>query len=158
MTTKAKAAKATTANKTEAEDVTADASGAANSAREFVKRTASSAKERAETIHEGSLKLNANMEQAMTGIVSGYASFLSNIADATHANVEHALVTVEKVAAAGSVSEALKIQADFVRENTTANFERVRDAANGSREMLAEGAATIRENAANAWPYGKKAA
>lgn len=156
MTTKAKASKA--AETTKVEDVVADASGVANSAREFVKRTACSAKERADTIHEGSLKLNTNVEKAMTGFVSGYASFLNNIADATHANVEHALVTVEKVAAAGSVSEALKIQADFVRENTTANFERVRDAANASREMIVDGAAAIRENAANVWPYGKKAA
>lgn len=156
MTTKAKASKA--AETAKAEDVVADASGVANSAREFVKRSACSAKERAETIHEGSLKLNSNVEKAVTGFVSGYASFLNNIADATHANVEHALVTVEKVAAAGSISEALKIQADFVRENTTANFERVRDAANTSREMLVDGAATIRENAANVWPYGKKAA
>lgn len=156
MTTKAKTTKA--AETVKAEDTVAAASGVANSAREFVKRSACSAKERADTIHEGSLKLNSNVEKAMTGLVSGYASFLNNIADAAHANVEHALDTVQKVAAAESVSEALKIQADFVRENTTANFERVRDAANTSREMFVDGAAAIRENAEKVWPYGNKAA
>ena len=156
MTTKAKTTKTAEAVKTE--EVVAGTSKITESAREFVKRSAATAKERADSVHEGSLALNTNVEKALTGLVSGYASFLGNLADAAHANVEHALVTVEKVAAADSVSEAMKIQADFVRENTNANYERVRDAANASREMLVDGAASVRENLANVWPYGKKAA
>ena len=153
--------KATTENKkvvaVKAEDII-NTSKIADSAREFVKRSAATAKERSDNLYEGSEKLNSGIEKALTRAVTGYVGFLGNIAEATHANVNHALTTAEKLAAAKSLSEAAQIQVDFVRENASANIERVRSAVNTTREVVMEGTETLRENASKVWPYGNKAA
>ena len=48
-------------------------------------------------------------------------------------------------------TEAVQIQAEFVRDNTAANFERAREAAGASRDLLLDGAAKVRENLENVW-------
>lgn len=147
-----------TADTVKAEDIIENTSKMTDSAREFVKRSAVSAKERSDNLYEGSTKLNSGLEKVLTRAVTGYVGFLGNLAEATHSNVNHALVTAEKLAGAQSLSEAAQIQADFVRENTSANIERVREAVNTSRELVMEGVEAARENASKVWPYGKKAA
>lgn len=129
-----------------------------DSARQFVKRSAVSAKERSDNLYEGSTKINSGLEKVLTRAVTGYVGLLGKVAEATHSNVNHALNTAEKLASAKSLSEAAQIQADFVRENATANIDRVREAVNTSREVMMEGVETVRESASKAWPYGKKAA
>ena len=146
------------ADAVKAEDIIENTSKISASAREFVKRSAASAKERSDNLYEGSTKLNSGLEKALTRAVTGYVGFLGNIAQATHANVNHALTTAEKIAAAKTLAEAAQIQADFVRENTSANIDRVREAVNTSRELVMEGVEVARENASKVWPYGKKAA
>ncbi|MDJ0613190.1 MAG: phasin family protein [Rhizobiaceae bacterium] len=141
-----------------AEEIISNTSKIADSTREFVKRSAASAKERSDSIYDNSTKLNSGLEKALNRAVTGYVGFLGNLAEAAHANVTHVLTTTEKLAAAKTLSEAAQIQADFVRENTSANVERVRDAVNSTREVVMEGVEAVRENASKAWPYGKKAA
>ncbi len=141
-----------------AEEIISNTSKIADSTREFVKRSAASAKERTDNLYDNSTKINSGLEKVLSRAVTGYVGFLGNLAEATHANVTHALTTTEKLAAAKSLSEAAQIQADFVRENTAANVERVRDAVSTTREVVMEGVETVRESASNAWPYGKKAA
>ncbi|MEM9332055.1 MAG: phasin family protein [Pseudomonadota bacterium] len=154
--------KATTEKKAadavKAEQIINNTSKIADSAREFVKRSAATAKERSDNLYEGSTKLNSGIEKVLSRAVTGYVGFLGNLAEATHANVDHALTTAEKLAAAKTLSEAAQIQADYVRENTSANVERVRAAVNSTREVVMEGAEVVRENVTKAWPYGKKAA
>ena len=130
----------------------------AEGTREFVRRSAATAHERADDLYEGSEKLNDNLETALTKVAKGYVGMLSGMATIAHENVGRALTTVEKLAAAKSVSEAVRIQADYLRENTTANFAHLRDAANTTRDVLGNGMETVRDTAANAWPYGRKAA
>ena len=141
-----------------AEEIISNTSKIADSTREFVKRSAATAKERSDNLYDNSTKLNSGLEKALTRAVTGYVGFLGNIAEAAHANVTHALTTTEKLAAAKSFSEAAQIQADYVRESTTANVERVRDAVSATREVVMEGVDVVRENASKAWPYGKQAA
>jgi hypothetical protein len=125
-------------------------------ARDFVKRTASSAKDRAETVHTGAANATDSVEKFATSFVGGYANFTRGLLDATLANVQHALATVEKVAGAQSINEAVQIQADFVRENARANFERVRDAADTAKSVVTEGAKTAQAEFSNF--YGQKTA
>lgn len=127
-------------------------------AREFVARQAATAIERTETVHDSATKLNSNVEKAVVSLVGSYANFTKGLIDMTAANVEHALVTVEKVAAAKSLSDAMQIQADYVRESAKANYDRVRDAAEVAKETVSEAVTSVRDNAAKVWPYGKKAA
>ncbi|MEL6946171.1 MAG: phasin family protein [Pseudomonadota bacterium] len=147
-----------TAEPIKADDITKTGEKMTASAREFVKRSAASAKERAESLHEGTEKFNASLEDGMKTFVGGYVSVLGGIANATFANVDHALSTVEKLAAAQSVSEAVKIQGDYVRESANANYERAKVAAEATRDVVMSNTSMAREQLANMWPYGKKAA
>ncbi|MDD9908925.1 MAG: phasin family protein [Ahrensia sp.] len=129
----------------------------AESAREIMRRSAATAKERSDSAYDGATQFNSNLESAMNRMVGGYVTVLGGIATATHENVNRALTTVEKLANAQSLTEAVKIQSDYVRENTTANIENIRVAANTTRDVMMDGAAAVRENVAKVWPYGKAA-
>ncbi|MEM9732349.1 MAG: phasin family protein [Pseudomonadota bacterium] len=145
-----------------AEDVTSAASKmgtrVAEGTREFVRRTAATAKERSDDIYENTEKFNSGLETALTRVAGGYVSILGGMARASHENVTRALTTVEKLANAESISEAVRIQSDYVRENTTANMAMVRDAAETVRDVTTDGFEMARENVMKAWPYGNKAA
>lgn len=127
-------------------------------ARDFVKRGASTAKERAETVHGGAAKLTDGVEKFAASFVAGYANFSRGLLDATLANVQHTLTTVEKIAGAQSFNEAVQIQADFVRENASANIERVRGAAETAKTTVVEGAKTVQVEIGKLYTFDKKAA
>lgn len=128
------------------------------SAREFVQRTAASAKDRAETVHTGANKATETVEKFATSLVGGYANFTRGLLDATLANVQHALTTVEKVAAAKSVNEAIQLQADYVRESANANIERVKNAAETAKTALVDGAKSAQAELSKLYSADKKAA
>jgi hypothetical protein len=125
-------------------------------ARDLVKRTVSSAKDSAEKVHTKAADATKTAEKFATSLMGGYASFTRGLLDATLANVQHALSTVEKVAGAQSINEAVQIHADFVRESARANFERARVAADTVKSVVTEGA----ENAQAEFSkfYGQQAA
>lgn len=128
-------------------------------AREFVKRTTDSAQERVEGIYETSKTYNAQLEDTLKRAATGYTNILGGIAEAAFANVNHTLAAVEKLAEAKSVSEAVKVQSDFVREHSAQNMEHIRSAYDYVREVASENAGSLREGYAKMWPSsGKKAA
>src|SRR5262245_37913174 len=83
-------------------------------ARDLVKRTVSSASDSAATAHTKAADATKSAEKFATSLMGGYASFTRGLLDATLANVQHALSTVEKVAGAQSINEAVQINVDFV--------------------------------------------
>lgn len=125
-------------------------------ARDFVKRTANAAQERAESVHEGFATATTKVENFTTAFVGGYADFARGLVNASLANVQHALTTVEKVAGAKSLNEALQIQADYVRESARSNFERVKDIAEVARTTVVDGAKDLQSEISAL--YTKKAA
>jgi hypothetical protein len=125
-------------------------------ARDFVKRTAATAQERAESVHDGLATATTKVESLATAFVGGYANFARGLVNASLANVQHALTTVEKVAGAQSLNEAVQIQADYVRESARSNFERVKDAAEIARTTVVDGAKTIQSEISGM--YSRKAA
>lgn len=127
-------------------------------ARDFVQRGATTARERAESVHQGAEKLTDGMEKITVSLVGGYANFVRGLLDATYANVEHALATVEKVAGAKSVNEAVQIQVDYVRENAAANFERMKNAAETARTTVVDGAKTVQSEVAGLYQAAEKKA
>jgi len=127
-------------------------------ARDFVKKGVSTAHERVETAHEGALKFANSAEKLAVSFVGGYANFSRGLIDAAVANVQHALSTVEKVAAAKSVNEAVEIQVSAVRESANANMERVRDVAESARTAVTEGAKEVQEQFSKLYSSNKKAA
>ena len=121
-------------------------------AREFMRRSALTAKERSDDAYETAEKFNDNVETAMNRAVSGYVALLDGVAKAAHEDVTRALTTVEKLAGARSVSEAVSIQTAYVRENTTANIERLRGAYGVTRDAVVDGAGAMRERVSSAMP------
>ena len=148
----------TAAKKTAAKTEDFSAAKIADGAREYVTRTAASAKERTESAYEGVTKFNSGLEKTMNRIVTGYVGILSEIADASRANALHTFSMVEKLAQAKSVTEAGQIQVDFVREYATANYDRARNAFAQTRDVVTEGAEAIRESVSDVLPMTKKAA
>jgi hypothetical protein len=127
-------------------------------ARDFVKRGAAASIERAENVHEGATRLADNAEKLGSAIVSGYAVITRGLLNATLANVQHGLETVEKVAGAKSLNEAVQIQADFVRENARANFERAKDAFETVRSTVADGAKTVQSEVGKFYDFSARKA
>ena len=64
-------------------------------ARDFVKRAATSAKQRAEGAHDGAASLTDNAEKFAASFFGGYANFTRGLLDMALANVQHTLSTVE---------------------------------------------------------------
>jgi len=154
-----------TTTKTTAKKIEAKADAAAfnttkiaDGAREYVQRTAASVKDRSDSAYEGVSKFNNGLEKTLSRFVVGYVGILGEVAEAAHANMNHALATVEKVAQAKTLTEAAQIQVDFVRENATSNYDRARTAFEATRDVVTEGYKTIREGTAEVLPYAKKAA
>ena len=155
MTTKT-TAKTEKAVKESATEVT---SKLTEGAREFVKRSTETVQERAENLHENGKSYNAQMEDTLKRAASGYANILGSLADAAFANLNHTLTAVEKLADAKSASEAMQIQADYVREHSAKNMEHARSAYDYVRDVASEGASNLREGYSKMLPTaGKKAA
>src|SRR5260370_30442360 len=84
-------------------------------AREFVKKTAGTAKERAADFHAGSEKVTAAIETAVAGSVSEAAKISRNIQNAIYQDAEAFFSGIDRLASAKSLNEALQIQSDMVR-------------------------------------------
>lgn len=130
----------------------------ADQARDYVQRTAHAAKDRTDSAYESVGEFNKGVESTMNRLVRGYVSILEGAARVSHENVKHALVTVEKVAAAKSLSEAAQIQVDFVRESAAANYDTARAAFDEVRETVTEGAEAVRARATTMWSKEEKKA
>src|ERR1700756_1402535 len=84
-------------------------------AREFVKKTAGTAKERAADLHAGSEKVTAAIETAVTGSVSEAAKISRNIQQAIYQDTEALFAGIDRLASAKSLNEAVQIQSDMLR-------------------------------------------
>ena len=127
-------------------------------ARDFVQKGAVTVSDRAETVHTGVIKFADGAEKLAHSFVGGYANFARGVVDMTLANVKHTLTTIKKIAGAKSLSEAAQIQVDFVRENASANVERVRGAAETARNVVTEGAKEVQAELSKLYSFDKKAA
>ena len=84
-------------------------------AREFVKKQAETAKERAADLHAGSEKVTAAIETAVAGSVTEAAKISRNIQQALYQDAEAFFAGIDKLASAKSLNEAVQIQSDMVR-------------------------------------------
>src|SRR6202049_2770861 len=82
-------------------------------AREFVKKSASTAKERAADLHAGSEKVTAAIEPAVAGSVTEAAKISRNIQQAIYQDAEALFAGIDKLASATSLNEAVQVQADM---------------------------------------------
>src|SRR5438034_8004157 len=84
-------------------------------AREFVKKQAETAKERAADVYAGSEKVTAAIETAAAGSVTEAAKISRNIQQAIYQDAEAFFSGIDRLASAKSLDEAVQIQSEMLR-------------------------------------------
>jgi phasin len=115
-------------------------------ARDFVKRTANTAKERAADVYAGSEKVTAAIETAVADSVSEAAKISRNIQQAFFQDAEAFFAGIDKLASAKSLNEAVQIQSDFARSRGEVLVSRAKSTTEYLGKLAAEGAKTAQEN------------
>lgn len=150
-----------TAKTTDAKAVAAEANKIADrvteGAREIVKRSTATAKERAEGAFETTQKYNADLENMLVRAAHGYANILGSIAEAAYVNVNRGITTAEKLAEAKSLSDAMQIQSEYVREQSTCSMNNARSAFDYVRSVVTENGEAMRDTATKMWNTNKAA-
>lgn len=114
--------------------------------RDFVKRAAGTAKEKAADFHAGSEKVTAVIEEAVAHSVTEAAKISRNIQQAFYDDAEAFLSGLEKVASAKSVNEAVQIQSDLVRTQGEVLMSRAKSATEYFGKLAADSAKSVQDN------------
>ena len=126
-------------------------------ARDFVKRTASTAKDRAADLHAGSEKVTAAIETAVADSVSEAAKISRNIQDALYQDAEAFFAGIDRLASAKSLNEAVQIQSDMVRARGEVFMSRAKASTEYLGKLVADGAKTAQDNLSKVASYSKTA-
>jgi phasin len=121
------------------------------SAREFVKRTAATAKERAAEVFAGSEKVTAAIESAAADSVSEAAKIGRNIQQAIYQDAEAFFAGLDKLASAKTLNDAVQIQSDLARERGEALISRAKSTTEYLGKLVANGAKTAQDNLAKVY-------
>jgi len=124
-------------------------------AREFVKKAAGTAKDRATEFHTGSEKMTSVIESAVAGSVSEIAKINRAIQQAAYDDAQAFFASIEKLASASSIGEAVKIQSDLIRERGELAMTRTKASAEYVGKLVTDGAKAAQDNFAKV--YGKTA-
>jgi phasin len=120
-------------------------------AREFVKKTAGTAKERAADLHAGSEKVTAVIESAVADSVSEAAKISRNIQQAMYQDAEAFFAGIDRLASAKSLNEAVQIQSDMVRARGEVLISRAKSTTEYLGKLVADGAKTAQDNFAKVY-------
>jgi phasin len=115
-------------------------------AREFVKKTAGTAKERAADFYAGSEKATEVIETAVAGSVSEAAKISRNIQQAIYQDTEAFFAGIDKLASAKSLNEAVQIQSDMLRTRGEVLVSRAKSTTEYLGKLVADGAKTAQDN------------
>jgi phasin len=115
-------------------------------AREFVKKSAGTAKERAADFYAGSEKATAAIETAVAGSVSEVAKISRNIQQAIFQDAEAFFTGIDKLASAKSLNEAVQIQSDMLRSRGEVLVSRAKSTTEYLGKLVADGAKTAQDN------------
>ncbi|HLG84756.1 MAG TPA: phasin [Bradyrhizobium sp.] len=115
-------------------------------AREFVKRQASTAKEKAAEAFAGSEKVTAAIESAAAESVSEVAKISRNIQQAIYQDAEAFFAGIDKLVSAKSLNEAVQIQSDLARAQGEVVVSRAKSTAEYLGKLVANGAKTAQDN------------
>ncbi len=115
-------------------------------AREFVKKTATTAKDRAADALAGSEKVTAAIETAVADSVSEAAKISRNIQQAMYQDAEAFFEGLDKLASAKTVSEAFQIQSELLRSRSEAFVTRAKSSTEYLSKLAANSAKTAQDN------------
>src|ERR1700692_3887849 len=120
-------------------------------AREFVKKTAGTAKERAAEFYAGSEKATDVIETAVAGSVTEAAKISRNIQQAIYQDTEAFFAGIDKLASAKSLNEAVQIQSDMLRARGEVLVSRAKASTEYLGKLVADGAKSAQDNFAKVY-------
>ncbi|WJR80597.1 phasin [Bradyrhizobium sp. NP1] len=120
-------------------------------AREFVKKTANTAKDRAADVYAGSEKVTAAIEAAVSDSVTEAAKISRNIQQALYQDAEAFFAGIDKLASAKSLNEAVQIQSDLVRARGEVLISRAKSTTEYFGKLVANGAKAAQDNFAKVY-------
>ncbi|MFL6813098.1 MAG: phasin [Bradyrhizobium sp.] len=120
-------------------------------AREFVKKTAGTAMERAADLYAGSERATAAIETAVAGSVSEAAKISRNIQQALYQDAEAFFAGIDKLASAKSLNEAVQIQSEMVRARGELLASRAKSTTEYLGKLVADGAKSAQDNFAKVY-------
>lgn len=120
-------------------------------AREFVKKTANTAKDRAAEAFAGSERVTAAVENAVTESVAQASKISRNIQQAIYEDAEAFFAGIDKLASAKSISEAVEIQSSLLRSRGEVFVSRAKATADYVGTLAASGAKSAQDNFAKVY-------
>ena len=120
-------------------------------AREFVKKTANTAKDRAAEVFAGSERVTAAIENAVTDSVSEAGKISRNIQQAIYEDAEAFFAGIDKLASAKSISEAVEIQSGLLRARGEVFVSRAKATTDYLGKLAANGAKSAQDNFAKVY-------
>jgi len=120
-------------------------------AREWVKKSANAAKERAADAYAGSEKVTAAIETAVADSVTEAAKISRNIQQALYQDAEAFFAGIDKLASAKSLNEAVQIQSDLARARGEVFISRAKSTTEYLGKLVANGAKTAQDNFAKVY-------
>ncbi|MBR1091960.1 phasin [Bradyrhizobium manausense] len=120
-------------------------------AREFVKKTANTAKDRAAEVFAGSERVTAAVENAVTESVTEAGKITRNIQQAIYEDAEAFFSGIDKLASAKSFSEAVEIQSSLLRARGEAFVSRAKATTDYLGKLAANGAKSAQDNFAKVY-------
>jgi phasin len=124
-------------------------------AREFVKKTVNTAKDRTAEVFAGSERVTAAIESAVTDTVSEAGKIGRNIQQAMFEDADAFFAGIDKLASAKSISEAVEIQSGLFRARGEVLVSRAKATTDYLGKLAADGAKAAQDNFAKA--YNKNA-
>ncbi len=120
-------------------------------AREFVKKTANTAKERAAEVLAGSERVTAAFENAAAESVTEDGKISRNIQQAIFADAEAFFAGIDKLASAKSINEAVQIQSDLLRSQGEVFVSRAKATSDYLGKLVANSAKSAQDNFAKVY-------
>lgn len=127
-------------------------------ARDFVKRSVSTAKERAAEIQTGAEKVTGVVESAVSGSISEAAKVTRNIQQAMFEDADAFFSGLDKLISAKSFTEAVEIQSALLRERSEIAVARARSATDYVGKLIADTAKAAQDNIAQVIDTTRKVA
>ena len=116
-----------------------------HSAREFAKRSAATAKDRSSDLHTGANKATDAVERALVSAVNGIADVNRKTVEAMYQDAQSVLAAIDNLADAQSFSQAYKVYADYLRQQTKVSVARVEATASFASTKASEGFRALRD-------------
>ena len=127
-------------------------------ARDFVLRTAKTAKEQAESLRNGAEKATSNLESAFSTSVATVADASRAMQSAFYKDVEATLAAVEKLASSKSLADAARVHVEFLNQRGQVGLDRVKSATDYLADALQSASKTVQDNIAKMSERAAKAA